>query len=91
MRRRQRGLMRRIKAVLIKTHDQRSQVRYFRYSQISYAANPIDFAPIIEALHALREAERDASERGDPRAGRYHGCADWLRDTFELYEEENEK
>lgn len=83
--------MRRIKAMLIKTHTRSGQVRFFRLSRVSYAANPIDFAPIIEALHALREAERDASERGDPRAGRYHGCADWLRDTFELYEEENEK
>ena len=83
--------MRRIKAVLIKTHNQRSQVRYSRISTIKYVANPIDFAPIVEALHALREAERDASERGDPRAGRYHGVADWLRDTFELHGEENKK
>ena len=82
--------MRRIKAVLIKTRNQRSQVRYFRYSQISYAANPIDFKPIVAAMRPLYRASENAEKIGDPYWLEYHEAADWLRDTYELYGEEDE-
>lgn len=90
MRRRQRGLMRRIKAVLIKTRNQCRQVHYFRYSQISYAANPLDFKPIVAAMRLLYRASENAEKIGDPYWLEYHEAADWLRDTFELYGEEDE-
>lgn len=90
MRRRQRGLMRRIKAVLIKTHNQRSQVRYSRMICISYAANPLDFKPIVAAMRLLYRASENAEKNGDPYWLEYHEAADWLRDTFELYGEEDE-
>ena len=82
--------MRRIKAVLIKTRNKRSQVRYFRYSQISYAANPHDFKSIVAAMRLLYRASEKAEKNGDPYWLEYHEAADWLRDTYELYGEEDE-